>query len=435
MIIKDIDKEVIIIGAGIVGITLATRLKKMGMNPVIFEEHEERELVDVYDERSVNITISQRGIMALEKIDCADELRENSMSVTGRTYFIEGASHFSPYSLRSDLCLYSIERKTLMKILIQKAKKQGVKIHFGHKLVEVKCLNKTCFFLNKKKIYKNSYSFLFGVDGAHSKVRNSLGVPYTITQSDCIYKKIDIDSKNAIRLGLNNNSVNIWPNPKGLFFALPNKDGSYSGLINLTSKILDELEGDDKLLNSYFPDLIRNIDDFYKKFSTTSSGSFKEIYCGKWFSRNSILLMGDAVHAMMPFYAQGANCALEDVSIFCEILEGNDNDLHSASLEFEKMRPSDAYAVCDLSRKNLESLKAEGNFEEHLGLRNLDLILEQKFPDYFSEYSMVAFTNIPYDKISKISQKRQEILKEYANQIINKIPDDIINEIYLKYGK
>ena len=103
-----------------------------------------------------------------------------------------------------------------------------------------------------------------------------------------------------------------------------------------------------------------------------------------------------------------------------------------ASLDFEKNRPLDAYAICELSRKNLKNLKTEENFEEYLGLRNLELALEQKFPDYFSEYSMVAFTDIPYSKILDISKKRQPILLEYSNKVIHEVSDDLIKEIYPK---
>ncbi len=424
--------RIVIIGAGIAGIDLAIRLKKLGMNPVVFESNEESELVDMHDERSVNITISHRGITALEQIDCADELRKNSMHVTGRMHLINDVSHFTPYTLRPGLCLYSIDRKALMRILIKKAKEQDVEIKFGFKLENIKFFDKTCIFLHKKEVYEYTYDFLFGIDGARSRVKSLLGVPYTETQSGYIYKKIDIDSNNVSRLKLNNNSVNIWPNPKGLFFTLPNKDGSHSGLINFTSDILDELESDEKLLKLYFPNLIRDVDNFCEKFRNTRTASFKEIHCDGWFQRKSVLLMGDAVHAMMPFYAQGANCALEDVSIFCKLLEENGSDLSKTSLDFEKNRPLDAYAICELSRKNLKNLKTEENFEEYLGLRNLELALEQKFPDYFSEYSMVAFTDIPYSKILDISKKRQPILLEYSNKVIHEVSDDLIKEIYPK---
>jgi kynurenine 3-monooxygenase len=421
--------KIVIIGAGIAGLALAIRLKKKGMEPRLFEAREETDLVDAFDERSVNITISHRGLLALEQIGCADELRKYSMRITGRTHMLDHAAHFTPYSLRSDVCLYSIDRKDLMRILIHEAKKAGVQIEFGYKLTDIQFYDKTCVFHSKGTIHTSPYDFLFGVDGARSKVKSLLGVPYTEKQSDYNYKKIDLDAENASRLKLDDHSVAIWPNSNGLFFALPNKDGTHSGMFNITNQTLDELECNDDLLESYFPNLARDIEAFREKFRNARTTSFKEVHCDRWFSRNSVLLMGDAVHAMMPFYAQGANCALEDVDIFCKLLEEHGGDLIEASLDFEKNRPTDAYAICELSRKNLKSLKTEGDFEEYLGLRDLELQLQEKFPEYLSEYSMVAFTNTPYRTILDTAKKRQPVLSRYGSRVKHGVTDDIINEI------
>ena len=142
--------------------------------------------------------------------------------------------------------------------------------------------------------------------------------------------------------------------------------------------------------------------------------------------------MGDAVHAMMPFYAQGANCALEDVSIFCETLKKNNYDLWKTSLEFQKVRPPVTKAIIKLSRGNLKNLKADKDIDEHLNIKNIELGLERKFPDYFSEYSMVSFTDIPYDKVLNIFEKRQPILKEYSKKVIGEVSDNLLSEIYTK---
>lgn len=426
------NRKIVIIGAGIAGLTLAIRLKKIGMDPMVFEEHEEADLIDVQDKKSVNITISYRGMEALEQIECANEVRLKSMEITGRTHIINGESYFTPYTSKPNHCLYSIDRKDLMKILIQIAKKENIKVRFGFKLTKARFDKKICFFSYENKIHEYPYDFLFGVDGVHSNIRNWLRIPHVVTQRDYIYKKIDIDSDNALRLKLSKQSVNIWPNPKGLFFTLPNKDGSQAGLINITSKTLDEIEINSELLKTYFPNLINAVDNFYEKFQTTPPGSFREIQCTDWFARNSVLLMGDAVHAMMPFYAQGANCALEDVSIFCKMLGENSYDLQKTSLEFQTIRPPDTKAIVKLSRGNLRNLKAEKKIDEHINIKNIELGLEKKFSDYFSEYSMVAFTDIPYNRILSISQKRQPILSEYAKKIRGEISDNLLSEIYSK---
>src|SRR6185369_17915654 len=127
-------KRIVIVGAGIAGLTLAIRLKKIGMDPIVFEENEEADLIDAQDKKSVNITISYRGMEALEQAECANEVRVKSMDIIGRTHFINGESYFTSYTSKPNLCLYSIQRKDLLRILIQRAKKESIKIQFGFTL-------------------------------------------------------------------------------------------------------------------------------------------------------------------------------------------------------------------------------------------------------------------------------------------------------------
>lgn len=427
---------IVIIGSGPTGLALAMGLKKIGINTTVFEQRNRVQVVNGNNERSVNITLSSRGILALKQIGCSDEVIQDSVDVVGRTYFIDGKSHFVPYTLLPNQRLHSIKRKHLEYILIQEAEKKGIKINFGYKLLEVNTSTSTCKFLHKGKEVECNYLFLFGADGINSRVRDSLCMPHSMLMLDYVYKRIEIDAKNAVDIGLNNNTVNIWPNSKGMLLSLPNKDGSHSGLFHIKGNIMDDVCVNPKLLNDYFPILVKNIVDFPTKFHGTSAGAFGTINCSRWSLRKNILLLGDAAHAMVPFYGQGTNCGFEDAKIMCDLIKKNANDIERAIFIFQDIRPKDTSAVAHLSVQNLKNLEMKQSFEDYITFKNLDLALEQKFPNYRSEYFCVAFSDLPFSKVLDISYKCHPILLEYIKRKAFKnkksFSEEILNEVYLK---
>lgn len=427
---------IIIIGSGPTGLALAMGLKKIGINATVFEQRSKVEVINGNEERSVNITLSSRGILALKQIGCSDKVIQGSAGVVGRTYFIDGKSHFVPYTLLPNQRLHSIRRKNLEHILIQEAEKKGIKINFGYKLLEVNTNTSTCKFLYKGKEVKRNYLFLFGADGINSRVRDSLCMPHSMLMLDYVYKRVEIDAKNAVNIGLNNSTVNIWPNPEGMLLSLPNKDGSHSGLLHIKSNIVDDICINPKLLNDYFPVLVKDIVDFSIKFHKASAGAFGTINCTMWSLRKNILLLGDAAHAMVPFYGQGTNCGFEDAKIICDLIKNNSDNIERAICVFQDIRPKDTDAVANLSVRNLKNLEMKQSFEDYITFKNLDLALEQKFSNYRSEYFLVAFSDQPFSKILDISDKCHPILLEYAKRKAFKgkksFPEETLNEVYSK---
>lgn len=427
---------IVIIGSGPTGLALAMGLKKIGINTIVFEQRNRTQVINGNDERSVNITLSSRGILALKQIGCSDKVIDASTGVVGRTYFIDGKSHFVPYTLLPNQQLHSIKRKNLEHILIQEAEKKRIKINFGYKLLEVNTNTSTCKFLYKGKEVRCNYLFLFGADGINSRVRDSLCMPHSMLMLDYVYKRIEIDAKNAVNIGLNNSTVNIWPNPEGMLLSLPNKDGSHSGLLHIKSNIVDDICINPKLLNDYFPILAKNIVDFPIKFHKANAGAFGTINCGRWSLRKNILLLGDAAHAMVPFYGQGTNCGFEDAKIMCDLIKKNADDIERAICVFQDIRPKDMNAVAHLSIQNLKNLEMKQSFEDYITFKNLDLALEQKFPNYHSEYFYVAFSDLPFSKILNISNKCHPILLGYTKRKAFKgkksFSEEALNEVYFK---
>lgn len=428
--------KIIIIGAGPVGLVLAMRLKQLGFTATVYEERTRSQITAGNDERSVNITLSCRGMSALNLVGCDTTVMCFSARVEGRKYFFHGDPYFMPYTLLPDHCLYSIKRKKLEDILIQQAEKNGIEIVFNHKMTGINFNKNACIFLHDKNIKEIPYDFLFGTDGAHSRVRSNLHTSCVTTEHEFVYKRIEVDFDNARALGLDTKSVNIWLSNKGMFLTLPNNDDSHSGLLHLKSIVVDAIDTEPDLLEEFFPVLVKNISDFKTKYFQSAIGAFGSIACEKWFWRSNILLMGDAAHAMVPFYGQGTNCGLEDTTILCNLIADNSDDIKKAAHIFEKSRPKSTSAISNLSLKNLKNLEVEMDFEEHLTMKYLELEIEKRYSDYHSEYFMVAFSHLSYDEALNISNKCHHILAAYAKHTSIKgkvkFAPEILEEIHEK---
>lgn len=387
-------------------------------------------------DRSVNITISHRGMVALREIGCADHVESVATPISGRCFLSEERqSTFIPYSHRDGDVLYSVRRNDLQRILIECAEGHGVRILYGHKLVRVNSQKKECTFSKEGEIENLKFGFLFGADGIQSQVRQSLHVNSTSTIDGFVYKKIEVDADNAQRLGLTTNYICIWPcSMRCMFLSLPNRDGSHSGLLHMPTTSLELLEASIEYMGVAFPVLMRSIDGFSDKFLNSTTSSFGRIDCKSWFWRGSILLLGDAAHAMVPFYGQGTNCGLEDVRVLVGLIKCNRLDITKAAGIYAEIRPKSTSAISRLSLRNLENLHVKSDFSEYQTQKHIELALEQTFSDYRSEYSRVAFSDTPYEVALEISNHCSPILAKYAKlpHVVGKTSFslDFLDEVY-----
>ena len=132
--------------------------------------------------------------------------------------------------------------------------------------------------------------------------------------------------------------------------------------------------------------------------------------------------MGDAAHAIVPFYGQGMNASFEDVVVLNEVLDQHEGDWEKVFKAYEKTRKKDTDAIADLAIDNYYEMRdhvANPIFKEK---RKLEMDLEKTFPQqYFSKYSMVTFNeDISY---------REAMLKGRAQDkaILNMLSDGIIS--------
>ena len=175
-----------------------------------------------------------------------------------------------------------------------------------------------------------------------------------------------------------------------------------------------------------FPDALTIIPSIKDEFLNNPTGALGTVKCSPWSYENKTILMGDAAHAIVPFYGQGMNASFEDVTVFDEILNQDLGDWEIIFKAYEKARKEDADAIADLAIDNFHEMKdhvANPIFKEK---RKLEMDLEKAFPnEYFSKYSMVTFNeNISYSEAMKKGRAQDKaLLNMVAHHDLDSISD------------
>ena len=213
------------------------------------------------------------------------------------------------------------------------------------------------------------------------------------------YKELSILPKENGDFKIHKNALHIWPRGSFMLIALPNLDGSFTVTLFLSYDEgpfnFNNLTNEDIVLEFFqkeFPDalvLMPNLlDDFFKN-PTAPLGTIK---CSPWHYKGNTLLMGDAAHAIVPFYGQGMNASFEDIVEFDRVLDQNLGDWETVFKTYANDRKKDTDAIADLAIDNFHEMKdhvAHPVFQEK---RKLEMALENAFPDeYASKYALVTF--------------------------------------------
>jgi kynurenine 3-monooxygenase len=111
-------KKVTIVGAGLVGSLLSIYLRKRGYKVQLFERRGDMRKEQMSAGRSINLAMSDRGLLALEKVGLANEIRKISIPMHGRyIHNLDGSTAFQPYG-KDGQYINSVSRATLnMKLM------------------------------------------------------------------------------------------------------------------------------------------------------------------------------------------------------------------------------------------------------------------------------------------------------------------------------
>jgi kynurenine 3-monooxygenase len=400
----------ILIGSGLAGGLLAAYLGRRGHAVDLYERRADPREGNIVGGRSINLAISTRGIYALEQIGIADEVLRHAIPMRGRMIHDKsGALHFSPYDVDPKKCINSIGRAALNTTVIEAAQRYpNVRVHFNHKCTDVDLDSPVAHLETENGVVTARSEAVIGVDGAFSAVRKSMQLKINNFQYDegylaHGYKELTIPPGADGSWRMEKNGLHIWPRKSFMLIALPNPDGSF------TCTLFWELEGprsfattktkDDvrQFFEEEFPDAVPLMPTLLDDFNNNPTGSLVTIRCAPWFYRDKVCLVGDAAHAVVPFYGQGMNAAFEDCVVLDECLQSLPNNRERAFAEYFRRRKENADAIADLAIGNFIEMRDKTASRTFRAKKKLDHALEAALPGiYLPLYTMVTFTRIPY---------------------------------------
>ena len=423
------QQNILIIGAGLCGSLLALRLAQRGFKVEVYESRPDLRTTDISAGRSINLALSDRGFKALRLAGVEEKAREICIPMYGRLmHDTKGNTFASNYSGRENEYINSISRGDLNGILLTEAEKhENVNIHFNKKCTAVDIENTIATFedYKTKQNFSVNADVIFGTDGAGSVLRKSYYLErkflfsYSQNYLSHGYKELEIPADKNGKHQISDAHLHIWPRGDYMLIALPNMDGSFTVTLFLSydegEYNFNNLTSEEKITTFFeneFPDALALIPNIKDEFLNNPTGALGTVKCSPWSYQNNTILMGDAAHAIVPFYGQGMNASFEDVVVFDEILNQDLKDWDSVFKTYEKTRKEDTDAIADLAIDNFYEMKdhvANPLFKQK---RKIEMDLEKHFPNqYFSKYSLVTFNeNISYSEAMKKGRAQDKAL-------------------------
>ncbi|MBX3164166.1 MAG: FAD-dependent monooxygenase [Bacteroidetes bacterium] len=426
------NKNVTIVGAGLVGSLLSIYLAKKGYTVNIFERRPDMRKTTMSAGKSINLALSDRGWRGLEGVGIADEIRKIGIPMYGR--FIhnrDGSTAYQPYG-RDDQANYSVSRADINMKLMDLAEQQpNVKIHFNERCTNIDKQKLNASFENheSKKITETKSDLLFGSDGAFSAVRLNMQLQndrfeYNQHYIDCGYKELIIPPGENGTFLLEKNALHIFPRGSFMMIALPNPDGNFTCTLFLpfegeksfaTLKTKEQVK---KFFDEEFPTAVPLMPTLLEDFFNNPTSSLVTVKCFPWTFDEKIALIGDAAHAIVPFYGQGMNCGFEDCVVLNNLIEKHNENWSAIMKEYQELRKPDADAIADLAISNFIEMRDKTADPIFLLQKKIEAKFSKKYPDkWIPLYSMVTYMpEIRYSKALSEGTKQQAIMDKIMSR-------------------
>jgi 2-polyprenyl-6-methoxyphenol hydroxylase and related FAD-dependent oxidoreductases len=414
----------VLIGSGLAGGLLAAYLGRRGYDVDLYERRADPREGNIVGGRSINLALSTRGIHALEQLGIANEVLQHAIPMRGRMIHDKsGDLHFAPYDVDPKKCINSIGRAALNTTVIEAAQRYpNVRVHFNHRCTDVDLTKPLAYLETESGQVTARGDAVVGVDGAFSAVRQSMqkkleNFEYDESYLPHGYKELTIPPGPNCSWRMEKNALHIWPRKSFMMIALPNPDGSF------TCTLFWEFEGprsfamtktDDQVCDFFreeFPDAVPLMPTLLEDFKDNATGSLVTIRCAPWFYRDKVALIGDAAHAVVPFYGQGMNAAFEDCVVLDECLQKFPGNRERAFAEYFVSRKENADALADLAIGNFIEMRDKTASKTFRAKKKLDHMLEAALPGvYLPLYTMVTFTRIPYAEAGRRARRQDRIV-------------------------
>ena len=405
------EKKALVVGAGLVGALWAVFLAKRGYNVSVYEQRGDMRQAGYSGGRSINLAMSDRGWKAVEKAGIKEKLASVAIPMYGRMMHpVSGELVFQPYG-KENQAIYSVSRGGLnLELLNIAASFPNVELHFDQKCRRFEPSEGAVWFEGPdRQVKKVEAPIIFGVDGAFSAIRNSLQrLPrfnYSQSYLDYGYKELSIPPNEDGSHRLEKNALHIWPRGQFMLIGLPNIDGSFTCTLFLpfegSQAAFDHLNSDEAVLaffQQYFPDAIPLMPTLLDDFRRNPAAALVTVRCNPWHYQDKVLLLGDAAHAIVPFFGQGMNAGFEDCTILDALIDTFEGDWERINSTFSNSRISDGNAIAELALRNFIEMRDLVADPKFLLRQKIAARLHEKHSSFLPTYSMVTFSNIPYSQ-------------------------------------
>ncbi len=415
------QEHITIIGAGLVGSLLAAYLQKRGYQVNVFERRPDLRKEQLRAGKSINLALSNRGWRPLTEIGIEEQLKQLIIPMKGRMmHDPEGNLSFQPYG-KEGQAINSISREGLNALLMDTAEQYGAKFHFNHKCLAIDFARTVAYLQHKDTSLEIHSDLIFGADGAYSAVRQAMQKTdrYNYAQQYIShgYKELSFPPTAENDFAVEKNALHIWPRKDFMLIALPNLDKSFTVTLFLPfegEKSFANLQSTrqvEQFFSREFNDARVLMPRLVEEFNSNPTGSLVTIKSYPWVT-NKVCVIGDAAHAIVPFYGQGMICGFEDCYVLNSLLDEYADNWTLALAAFQQQRKPDADAIADLALENFVVMRDKVADKEFLLRKQIEAHLHTLYPDrWIPLYSMVTFNpDIRYSEALKIGRQQEKIM-------------------------
>ncbi|TDB81764.1 NAD(P)/FAD-dependent oxidoreductase [Micromonospora sp. KC721] len=412
--------EIAVVGAGLAGCLLACFLARRGYPVALYERRPDPRTSTAERGRSINLALSARGLDALRRIGLDEQVMGDALPMRGRMIHpVAGEPRFQSYSADGDRAINSISRSALNNALLTAAAaRPGVRIAFDHRLVGLDPATGEMAFETPQGKLTATAPVVLGADGAGSAVRGQLLGYGVLDESldflDYGYKELTIPPVGG-EFALDPAALHIWPRGTSMMIALPNPDRSFTCTLfwpthgTAAFASLGSPAAVERHFATHYPDLLALAPNLVDDYRHNPVGVLGTVRCHPWQVNGRVALLGDAAHAIVPFYGQGANCAFEDVVELDRCLDECGDRWASALPLFQRRRQANVEAIARMALANFVEMRDKVASPVFQARRRIEHALERALPGrYVSQYELVSFSTTPYAEV------RRRVRRQYA---------------------
>ncbi|CAN5496182.1 NAD(P)/FAD-dependent oxidoreductase [soil metagenome] len=427
------QKNISIIGSGLVGSLLAIYLAKRGHKVNVFERRGDMRHEKMIAGRSINLALSDRGWKGLEAVGIGDEIRKVAIPMNGRMiHSITSEINYQPYG-KGNQAIWSVSRGGLNCELMTLAERnENVKIHFNERCAHLDVRSGKIEFENQLTSAKSFHEsdHVIGADGAFSAARLQMQLQtdrfeYSQHYLEHGYKELVIPAGENGKFLLEKNALHIWPRGGYMLIALPNMDGSFTCTLffpfqgHHSFAALNDKKKVKEFFEKIFPDAVPLMPTLEEDFFDNPTGSLVTVRCAPWNFNDKLLLIGDAAHAIVPFYGQGMNCGFEDCHVFDGMIDDH-SDWSNLFSEFGKLRKPNSDAIADMAVDNFIEMRDLVGDQKFLLRKKIEALINQKHPELWTpQYTLVTFSpDVSYAEAQRLGRHHNTVMER-----VMEIPD------------